>query len=60
MASTVPPRVERTTIAGSIEIPRILNVNGLWQLAGGLDRDVDVAAAAEAVVGSGESVLVVE
>ncbi|KAI8280674.1 hypothetical protein K4K60_004697 [Colletotrichum sp. SAR11_57] len=40
-------KVERTTIAGSIEIPRILN--GLWQLAGGHDQDVDVAAAAKAM-----------
>ncbi|KAF3804178.1 hypothetical protein GCG54_00000527 [Colletotrichum gloeosporioides] len=40
-------KVERTTIAGSIEIPRILN--GLWQLAGGHDQDVNVAAAAEAM-----------
>ncbi|OHE91150.1 endoribonuclease L-PSP [Colletotrichum orchidophilum] len=42
------PKVERTTIAGSIEIPRILN--GLWQLAGGHDQNIDVAAAAEAMV----------
>ncbi|GKT41149.1 flagellar radial spoke protein 5 [Colletotrichum spaethianum] len=47
MASTPSPRVERTTIAGSIEIPRMLN--GLWQLAGGHDQDIDVAAAAEAM-----------
>ncbi|KAK1574580.1 endoribonuclease L-PSP [Colletotrichum navitas] len=47
MASTLPPKVERTTIAGSIEIPRMLH--GLWQLAGGHDQDVDVAAAAEAM-----------
>ncbi|KAK2002204.1 endoribonuclease L-PSP [Colletotrichum falcatum] len=47
MASTHPPRVERTTIAGSLEIPRM--IHGLWQLAGGHDRDVDVAAAAEAM-----------
>ncbi|KAK1980996.1 endoribonuclease L-PSP [Colletotrichum cereale] len=47
MSSRLPPRVERTTIAGSVEIPRMLN--GLWQLAGGHDRDVDVAAAAEAM-----------
>ncbi|KAI8244689.1 hypothetical protein K4K53_003052 [Colletotrichum sp. SAR 10_77] len=40
-------KVERTTIAGLIEIPRILN--GLWQLAGGHDQDVDVAAAAKAM-----------
>ncbi|KAL0943398.1 endoribonuclease L-PSP [Colletotrichum truncatum] len=45
MASETSPKVERTTIAGSIEIPRILN--GLWQLAGGHDRDIDVAIAAE-------------
>ncbi|OLN97730.1 putative oxidoreductase [Colletotrichum chlorophyti] len=41
------PKVERTTVAGSIEIPRILN--GLWQLAGGHDQNVDVAAAAKAM-----------
>lgn len=40
-------KVEQTTIAGSIEIPRILN--GLWQLTGGHDQDVDVAAAARAM-----------
>ncbi|OHW98203.1 aldo keto reductase [Colletotrichum incanum] len=47
MASTPLPRVERTTIAGAIEIPRMLN--GLWQLAGGHDQAIDVAAAAEAM-----------
>ncbi|KAK1461882.1 endoribonuclease L-PSP [Colletotrichum cuscutae] len=40
-------RTSRTTIAGSIEIPRILN--GLWQLAGGRDQDINVAAAADAM-----------
>ncbi|TEA13616.1 Uncharacterized protein C8034_v004430 [Colletotrichum sidae] len=40
-------QVERTTIAEGLEIPRILN--GLWQLAGGHDDDVQVAAAAEAM-----------
>ncbi|KAF6829696.1 endoribonuclease L-PSP [Colletotrichum plurivorum] len=44
MTPTRLPQIERTTIAGSIEIPRMLN--GLWQLAGGHDQDVDVAAAA--------------
>ncbi|KAF6795822.1 endoribonuclease L-PSP, partial [Colletotrichum sojae] len=38
------PQVERTTIAGSMEIPRMLN--GLWQLAGGHDQDVDISSAA--------------
>ncbi|KAF9874996.1 endoribonuclease L-PSP [Colletotrichum karsti] len=47
MGSKALPKVEKATIAGSIEIPRILN--GLWQLAGGHDQDIDVAAAAEAM-----------
>ncbi|CAI7597923.1 unnamed protein product [Penicillium glandicola] len=38
---------ERTLIANSLEIPRMLN--GLWQLAGGHDKNVDIAAAAEAM-----------
>lgn len=41
------PVPERTTIGGSLEIPRMLN--GLWQLAGGHDEKVDIAAAAEAM-----------
>ncbi|KAF6827386.1 endoribonuclease L-PSP [Colletotrichum musicola] len=44
MTPTKLPQVERTTIAGSIEIPRMLN--GLWQLAGGHDQEVDISAAA--------------
>ncbi|KAK2033495.1 Aldo/keto reductase [Colletotrichum zoysiae] len=36
--------VERTTIAGGIEIPRM--INGLWQLA---DMDVDIPSAAKAM-----------
>lgn len=47
MASKGPLKIERATIAGSIEIPRILN--GLWQLAGGHDEHVDIAAAADAM-----------
>lgn len=43
MGDTTTIRPERTTIAGSLEIPRILN--GLWQLAGGHDKDVDIANA---------------
>ena len=35
---------ERTTIGGSLEIPRM--INGLWQLAGGHDKDVVVHNAA--------------
>lgn len=47
MTAKAMPKVERTTIAGSIEIPRILN--GLWQLAGGHDQDINVAVAADAM-----------
>lgn len=43
MGDTTTIRPERITIAGSLEIPRI--VNGLWQLAGGHDKDVDIAYA---------------
>ncbi|KAI1329009.1 Aldo/keto reductase [Xylariaceae sp. FL0255] len=41
------PRVERATIAGGIAIPRI--INGLWQLAGGHDPEVDIPSAAKAM-----------
>lgn len=41
------PSPEKTTIGGSLKIPRMLN--GLWQLAGGHDEKVDIAAAAEAM-----------
>ncbi|KAH8674278.1 NADP-dependent oxidoreductase domain-containing protein [Xylariales sp. PMI_506] len=44
MGSTSPIRPERTTIGGSLEISRM--INGLWQLAGGHDKDVDIATAA--------------
>lgn len=51
MSSKVPPvRPERTTIAGSLEMPRMLN--GLWQpLAGGHDDQhvVDMANASDAM-----------
>ncbi|WYZ38330.1 hypothetical protein EsH8_III_000244 [Colletotrichum jinshuiense] len=47
MTSKTLPKIERTTIAGSIDIPRMLN--GLWQLAGGHDQNIDVSAAAEAM-----------
>lgn len=40
-------RPERTKIAGSLEIPRMLN--GLWQLAGGHDREVDIKKASAAM-----------
>lgn len=36
---------ERTLIAGSLEVSRM--INGLWQLAGGHDQDVDIADAAK-------------
>lgn len=38
---TVQP--ERTTVGGSLVIPRM--INGLWQLAGGHDKDIDIATA---------------
>ncbi|ORY57726.1 NADP-dependent oxidoreductase domain-containing protein [Pseudomassariella vexata] len=40
-------RPERTTMGGSLEIPRMLN--GLWQLAGGHDDKVDILAATAAM-----------
>lgn len=41
------PVPEKTIIGGSLAIPRMLN--GLWQLAGGHDEKVDIAAAVEAM-----------
>lgn len=38
---------ERATIGGSLEIPRM--INGLWQLAGGHDKDVNIATASSAM-----------
>ncbi|CAN8102217.1 unnamed protein product [Discula destructiva] len=43
MSSNAPLRPERTVIAESLEMPRMLN--GLWQLAGGHDQDVNIADA---------------
>ncbi|KAF3767064.1 Aldo/keto reductase [Cryphonectria parasitica EP155] len=40
-------RLERTIVAGSLEIPRI--INGLWQLAGGHDQKVDIENASAAM-----------
>ncbi|KAL2292833.1 hypothetical protein FJTKL_07892 [Diaporthe vaccinii] len=54
MASNTSVRPERTKIGGSLEIPRMLN--GLWQLAGGHDKDVNIAsasAAMDALISSG-------
>lgn len=45
--ATAQSRPERVVIGGTIEIPRILN--GLWQLAGGHDKDVSVTSAAQAM-----------
>lgn len=45
MTSTTPIQVERTLIGGNLEISRM--VNGLWQLAGGHDKDVDIANASK-------------
>ncbi|KIW17451.1 hypothetical protein PV08_04645 [Exophiala spinifera] len=44
MGSREPPVVERTAIRGTLEIARM--VNGLWQLAGGHDKTVDIPTAA--------------
>lgn len=41
------PKPEWTIFAGSLEIPRM--VCGLWQLAGGHDQNVDIAAATRAM-----------
>ncbi|KAF9763238.1 hypothetical protein IL306_003207 [Fusarium sp. DS 682] len=40
---TLTAQPERTTIGGSLSVPRM--INGLWQLAGGHDKDVDIAVA---------------
>lgn len=42
-----PPKPERTTIGGSLDISRM--VSGLWQLAGGHDEKIDLAVAAKAM-----------
>jgi hypothetical protein len=43
MAATQSLRPERTTIRGGLEIPRM--INGLWQLAGGHNKELDVPQA---------------
>ncbi|KXT00119.1 hypothetical protein AC579_7199 [Pseudocercospora musae] len=43
------PKPERITIAGTLNMPRMLN--GLWQLAGGHDTDIDIHTAADAIDG---------
>jgi hypothetical protein len=40
-----PAHPEQTTIGGSLEIPRM--INGLWQLAGGHDKSVDIPEASK-------------
>lgn len=47
MVTKATIRPERTAIGGSLEIPRMLN--GLWQLAGGHDQDVNIANASAAM-----------
>lgn len=47
MASRTVPS-EKTTIGGSLEIPRM--INGLWQLAGGHDKDIDIVLASEHLI----------
>ncbi|KAL2064606.1 hypothetical protein VTL71DRAFT_3743 [Oculimacula yallundae] len=41
------PVIEKTVIGGSIEIPRM--INGLWQLAGGHDKDIQFEIASNAM-----------
>ena len=41
------PTPERVTIGGTLEIPRM--INGLWQLAGGHDQNVEIQSAAAAM-----------
>ncbi|CAG8979960.1 hypothetical protein HYALB_00013091 [Hymenoscyphus albidus] len=43
MTTNTPPKPERTAIRGILEIPRL--ITGLWQLAGGHDKDVDISVA---------------
>jgi hypothetical protein len=38
---------ERVMIGGSIEIPRM--ISGLWQLAGGHDKDISIKEASKAI-----------
>lgn len=47
MDSIQLPVPERTLIGDSLEIPRM--INGLWQLAGGHDKDVQIASASKAM-----------
>jgi hypothetical protein len=47
MASSTLLKPETTIIGASLEIPRI--VSGLWQLAGGHDKNVDFDVAAAAM-----------
>ncbi|POS78672.1 endoribonuclease L-PSP [Diaporthe helianthi] len=47
MAPEATMPLERATVGGSLEIPRI--INGLWQLAGGHDKDVKIANASAAM-----------
>jgi hypothetical protein len=42
---TIMVRPEMTTIAGTLKVPRM--INGLWQLVGGHEQDIDVAKASE-------------
>ena len=41
------PAPERVTLAGTLEIPRM--INGLWQLAGGHDQDAEIQSAVVAM-----------
>jgi hypothetical protein len=45
MGSIGNVRPERTVIGGSLEISRM--INGLWQLAGGHDKNTDMAVAVD-------------
>ncbi|KAI4602575.1 hypothetical protein KJ359_007790 [Pestalotiopsis sp. 9143b] len=47
MDTTGEVQIEKTLIGGSLEIPRM--VNGLWQLSGGHDKDVNIVSASNAM-----------
>ncbi|KAI0407711.1 NADP-dependent oxidoreductase domain-containing protein [Xylaria palmicola] len=53
MDSLPPVKPEQTTIGGDTLIPRM--ISGLWQLAGGHDKDINVDTAARAMEGLANS-----
>lgn len=49
MATGKEVQLEKTLIGGSLEIPRM--VNGLWQLSGGHDAEVNISSASNTMDG---------